>query len=531
MRLNENATPGDAAGASADTAASADGAHQISWYETITRPPPGYFTFGRRVLFILAFAILIAALNLFGSSNPTVRERVLDSAIIAMSAVPAWLWLAGQDPGFPLMPFFGLIFTTYYAAPLFMVEDYRTLWVAAPISHTDVSRALDLILLGLACVMAGYYGPQRLLLGEMLPRFAMRWRRVANIKLYGMVFGLAGLSIYMIQRMSAIPESVAQLATLASDLCLIGMCILLGLQLTGRLDRATWLFLWAVLVPFRFWFGLGSGLTSQGLIVAVTLIFTYATIRRRIPWLVLLFGGVAFFILRPAEGAFRLMTWNGGMMQHTSQIEQTKMLAELVRETFTGLIVGEDGSTEEIMQVSLRRLDVDTLTFADVLHDTPGIVPYWYGASYYPLLFKPIPRFFWPAKPEEITGQTFGHRYGLLDEDNSTSSFNLPQLIEGYINFGVPGLVISMFLFGLLYRVTQVMFVHPGMGFGAVVGGIYTCVNLLQIESATSLVLGNALWGLFFLVLLNLLIQSAELTPHRPSAAAGATRRAANYLK
>jgi hypothetical protein len=534
--VNESVTAlRDHATLAANDAASAIGvAHSRSWYETVTRPPAGSFTLARRVIFILAFALLIAALNLFGSSNPTVRERLLASAIIALSAVPAWLWMDGRDSGLPLMPFFGLIFTTYYAAPLFMVQDYGTMWVAAPISHLYVARALELILLGLACVMAGYYGPQRVILQEVLPRVTMRWRRVGNIKFYGILFGIAGLSVYLIDRMVEIPESIAQLATFASDLCLIGMCILLVLQLTGRLDRATGLFLWLILVPLRFWFGLGSGLTSQGLIVAVTLIFTYAAIRRRIPWLVLMVSGAAFFILRPAEGAFRLMTWSGGMMEHASQLDQTRMLAELVGQTVTGLFAGEDGSSDELIQISLRRLDTDTLTFADVLHDTPGIVPYWYGASYYPLLFKPIPRFIWPDKPEEITGQSFGHRYGLLDQNNSSTSFNLPQLIEGYVNFGVPGLVISMFLFGMLYRATQVLFVHPGMGLGAVVGAVYTCVNLLQIESATSLVLGSTLWGLIYLVLLNLLVQSAELVPHpTPPAAdtAGDAAGAAQHLQ
>ncbi|HVC45184.1 MAG TPA: hypothetical protein VND20_10225 [Candidatus Binataceae bacterium] len=524
--MNESATAlrDRAALAPDDAARPIDAAHARSWYEIVTTPAAGSFSLARRVLFILAFALMIAALNLLGSSNPTVRERLLASAIIALSAVPAWLWMDGQDPGLPLMPFFGLIFTTYYAAPLFIVRDYRTMWVAAPISHLYVARALELILLGLACVMAGYYGPQRLLLQEVLPRVTMRWRRVGNIKFYGIMFSIAGLTVYLIDRMVEIPASVAQLATFASDLCLIGMCILLVLQLIGRLDRATGLFLWLILVPLRFWFGLGSGLTSQGLIVAVTLIFTYAAIRRRIPWLVLMIGGAAFFILRPAEGAFRLMTWSGGIMQQASQLDQTRMLAQLVGQTVTGLFAGEDGATDELIQISLRRLDTDTLTFADVLRDTPGIVPYWYGATYYPLLFKPIPRFIWPGKPAEITGQSFGHRYGLLDQNNSSTSFNLPQLIEGYINFGVPGLVVSMFLFGMLYRATQVLFVHPGMGLGAVVGAVYTCVNLLQIESATSLVLGSTLWGLIFLVLLNLLIQSAELVPH-PSASAIGTAR------
>ena len=121
-----------------------------------------------------------------------------------------------------------------------------------------------------------------------------------------------------------------------------------------------------------------------------------------------------------------------------------------------------------------------------------------------------LPRALFPGKPEEITGQTFGHRYGLLDQANFETSYNLPQLIEGYVNFGIPGIVISMLLFGVLYRLVQLTFVHANMGFGALISGIYVSVKLLQIESATSLVLGDLIWTLIFLASVSLMIQLAD---------------------
>ena len=126
--------------------------------------------------------------------------------------------------------------------------------------------------------------------------------------------------------------------------------------------------------------------------------------------------------------------------------------------------------------------------------------------------FKFLPRVLFPAKPEEVTGQTFGHRYGLLSQSNFETSYNLPQLVEGYVNFGLPGVIVSALLFGFLYRIVQIVLVHRDMGFGALVTGIYLSVKLLQIESATSLVLGDVIWTVIFMASVSGLIQWADRT-------------------
>jgi hypothetical protein len=150
------------------------------------------------------------------------------------------------------------------------------------------------------------------------------------------------------------------------------------------------------------------------------------------------------------------------------------------------------------------------MTFAEVIEKTPAQIPYWGGETLYPLLFKPIPRLLYPDKPSEHSGQTFGHLYWFLDPDDETTSYNLPQLIELYGNFGIPGVLVGMFLLGILYRVIQYIFVHPGMGLGAMVGAVYIFTRLLLIESPLSLVIGGLFWGFIFLGLLHMVMKIAE---------------------
>ena len=149
--------------------------------------------------------------------------------------------------------------------------------------------------------------------------------------------------------------------------------------------------------------------------------------------------------------------------------------------------------------------------FGEVIADTPAMVPFWEGESLYPILFKPIPRFIMPDKPEEKSGSWFGHRYGLIAQENVTTSFNLPQLVELYGNFGLIGVIAGMFLFGLIFRLLLEMYVHPGMGLGALIGGVYVSSRLLDVGSATSLTLGAIPWSMLLIALIHLIVQLAEL--------------------
>lgn len=484
----------------------------IDCHAAIVGREPGSFSFGRRIAFLGGLGALIAGLNLYAPAHPALDARILASAAIALAALPTWLWLAGADRNLPFMPFFGMVFSTYYTVPLFVLRDYTTLWSMADTPAPLIAAALRYTLIGLACVMAGYYGPQNALLARALPRVTMRWRRAGPLKLAGAAFGLLGMAAY-IYGSRALSDSLKMFVTFGGELCMVGMALLFALQLFGALDRISKLFLWLMLVPARLIIGLASGLTSQGLIVMLLLIYLYSALRHRIPWTLILAGGLLFVVVRPVETAFRLATYNAGPSSDiSSQLERGRLLIDMVGDAVVPMVAESDsGAYDDAMEISTRRLGTDVLTFAAVLHDTPGFVPYWDGASYYPLLFKFVPRFIYPGKPEEVTGQTFGHRYGLLDPGNFVTSYNLPQLIEAYVNFGPPGVIVVMFLLGVLYRAVQTVFVHPGMGFGALVAAVYLSIMPLQVESAASLVFGSLMWGFVYLGLLNILIQSGEL--------------------
>jgi hypothetical protein len=85
-----------------------------------------------------------------------------------------------------------------------------------------------------------------------------------------------------------------------------------------------------------------------------------------------------------------------------------------------------------------------------VKEKTPSTIPYWKGESYLPIFTKLIPRFLWPDKPTENMGQLFGHRYGILNWDNLTTSMNTPIIAEAYMNFGEMGFYLIFFFMAIV---------------------------------------------------------------------------------
>jgi hypothetical protein len=473
------------------------------WYALVSVPRPGSASLGKAVALAASVAIALIALNLYAPGSPTLLERAFASAILASLALPVWLWMSGADRTLPFMPFLTVVFAYYFALPVFLLRKFSTGLFKSPVPEHYITLALGYSLVGLYCIFAGYYGPAKWLFGPILPRFNLQWRDMRVVKLVALLLGFGGL--FASHAVEFLPESLAQIGVFAADLSMVGICTLVALHLTGRLDWIAVAFLWGFLIPVRIAIGLGTGSAASGLIVGIAVAMMFASVRRSIPWKMMALGTVALFILRPAEAPYRMATW-GGRLSDASVIEKAQVFGEIVyRITLGGTV-----PPQVLIDMASMRLAQFTV-FGEVIADTPAMVPFWAGESFYPILFKPIPRFIMPDKPEEVSGGWFGHRYGLISQENITTSINLPQIVELYGNFGLIGVIVGMFIFGLIYRLLIEMYVHPGMGLGALVGGVYVSSKLIDIGSATSLTLGAIPWSILFIALIHMLMVAAEL--------------------
>lgn len=127
---------------------------------------------------------------------------------------------------------------------------------------------------------------------------------------------------------------------------------------------------------------------------------------------------------------------------------------------------------------------------------TPDTIPYLAGATYYPLLFKPIPRFLWKDKPEENSGQVYGHRYNVLHPTDRTTSANLSVVTEAWINGGWTVVVLSAVAFGLLIHLLWAYLIGEASGIGNAVLGMVFIASGAATESSMNLVAGGIIYGI-----------------------------------
>ena len=121
---------------------------------------------------------------------------------------------------------------------------------------------------------------------------------------------------------------------------------------------------------------------------------------------------------------------------------------------YVGKLIQQDASTEDLIEFALEYRESLALgvnadfSFLDMYASTLTLIDqhggYYYGSTYFTLLFSPIPRQFWENKPSLIQWMT----------DVSTPARNLKELGsvatlygESYANFGIFGVIFIPFLF------------------------------------------------------------------------------------
>lgn len=130
-----------------------------------------------------------------------------------------------------------------------------------------------------------------------------------------------------------------------------------------------------------------------------------------------------------------------------------------------------------------------------IIQTTGDKISYSYGKTYYPLPTKFIPRAIWPGKPEENMGQYFGHRYKFIQDEDLTTSVNLPLIVEGYMNWGWFGIVFSAMFVGIVLRFLLELWIGESGATGNVILGMVVVMNMVLQEVNLSLVFGGLLYG------------------------------------
>jgi hypothetical protein len=441
--------------------------------------PSALSVHGVRRALIMTAAILAVNGWLMATSNlPWSSPRIwLGSAIIWVCAVPIISFAARPDRWYPLLPLICLGYLVGYGVPAFH-DQFPDVLAHDPFLESDVIYACEVALLGIVVLVIGMMMPvSRLVSSRFLP-----WP--TDDRVVARRFALAALAggcLHVLTYANLVPQAIAQPVLVVAVMTEIGALVVFGLWLRKKAPFAWCFVALCSLLPVLA-IGFGSGLLWNLIRPLMILVVGYYGFRRRIPWGGLLILAAIFIPANQVKMEFRYEM----QQRHVEFLERPVLFAKLVWQAYAGEAI----TLGEASENAAGRLD-HVAELAHVVSLTPGRIPYWDGETYATLLYAPIPRFIMPNKPTKELGQAFGHRYELIDESNYDTSVNLGQLTETYVNFGLPGVAIGMFLIGMLAASISALFESKKPSLVTVAVGSGIAIQLFNIESDFALVYGG----------------------------------------
>lgn len=403
--------------------------------------------------FLFSFGLLLGLL--LGVRGQDLIQLSLALLTTAIAALPLIL-----DQGRPpaerhvLLSMFSLVFILGFVLPVLVIfmpaegpiEAPSFAWSA--VFPIDVIRGQLATLLGLACLLIGYASPVGRLLTAFLPRFRSDWPPDATLAVAGIIIPL-GWAIQLSGLFTNVFEGLGSgfFGILASSY-LYGIALLSIAFLRHRSPTA--LLMLAVVVPITSFFGLFTGSKSAILIPGIMVVLSIILVRRRIGarWIVL--GVLAATLAFPVGKFVRDDILANNTLTTADALRNPAGTLGRVSSFLTGSRPGEY-LMGGILHFVAR---MDCIGAASVLiRDTPSVAPFQHGKTLGVFFLAFVPRVLWPGKPTITVGRYITDVYGSGPEINSNTAPT--QLGEFFMNFGYPGIIGGMLLYGLLLRVAH----------------------------------------------------------------------------
>ncbi len=462
---------------------------------------PAAVSHGVLGVLILPFLSVIL-LNILIRQDLDVLPRAVASCTCLLAWLPFVLHRLRPQGLIPFMPVYGIVYGIYYGASTFLLEQFALPQLNMNVPDDLFLRAQLLGLGGLIAVLSGYYLTP-MALYKVWPRVRIPLdARTAIMAAFSLSF--LALLINRVAPEYGIPMRFGQVYAFFSQFLLFNIALLFYYQLVGKLPLFFQVGLWAFLLPTRLLISMSSGAVAELIIDMLVLMGVYWVARKKWPWRAALVFALIAVPLLGVKGEYRGIAWSANAPE--TVLGRAQLFANIAVEgAFT-----KDTFFRDSFQTVVSRIDMLT-TFSAVLYLTPNIVPYWEGETYKSTMWALIPRVLYPDKPVKILGQDFGHRYGLLGHRDVSTSYNFPQVVEFYANFGPWGVFAGMFLVGMIFKGLYCTLCHPEAGEGGVLLSILVFVRLLNVDSDFSIVFGGIILNIAAFTLALKLLQARSI--------------------
>jgi hypothetical protein len=453
------------------------------------------------VVRIISEVVLPAALTLvlyLGRLNDvSFIQGFLAFALLLISWRAYLRWQRSGDYAIPIFAMLSFMYWLYYAVPLFLEEPIVST-IYEPIGHdlteTAISKALIMALTGVCFLWLGMnsrivqsFVPTNPKLSFELNNSTTRYVRAVLI--VGSLLSLSDIPLFLLG------EGSRQLISIVvSVVPLLAFALLFRQVIRGQADLIDRILVVGFLAV-RFITGLSSG--WLGVFASIVLICgaIYLAERRRLPRLVLVTVVLFTVFFQLGKEDFRKTYWQSDDPGQGGRVERVAFWIQASFEKWEEAINDSSGeSLRRALNPSISRISLLNQT-ANVIEQTPSVVPYQNGQLYSYLIVTWIPRFVWPDKPSvNDSNRYYQVAYGLTAEDQlGTVSIAVGLLAEAFINFGWIGVVAIMFVVGVFFDFYQRIFLGKDSGVLMTAIGLIMLPQFLAIESQMAQYLGGIL--------------------------------------
>lgn len=446
------------------------------------------------VLFFLNLGIPIVLSNYDYSAT----QLVLAMILLDICLFPTLRYMLGGS-GLPILPVLCLAFAAQYALPIFFQEQGVILTDGFHyLDEGPVVAALILSIVGVCTLQIAYYSLNYRKAVKLLPHVSLPLNRRRS-EIFCVAVFLLSLLLSRLQLLLS-DQTLLQFSAiigLLQNQLLVAIGILGWLVFSGMGNRIHKVLLYTIVGVAAL-----KGFTTtmmEAMMTPLAVLFISKWFHtRRIPVSMLITIGVLFLFLSPVKKNIRTAALETGTV--AAEINTRDRATDWVNQSISYWSESFSGRRDLAESTSDASSRTDLIhTFAQIYSLTPGVVPYQYGDTYSYLAITWIPRVIWPEKPiANAANNFFAVAYNISTEESiKTSSFGATLMGEGYMNFGVAGVVIIMAFLGLVTSLLEDVFAGAQSGAGGQAIFLATFVYFLNgIGSSAEMLFGALIQNL-----------------------------------
>jgi hypothetical protein len=392
---------------------------------------------------------------------------ILAMILLDVCLYPTLRYFMRREAGLPILPTLCISFALQYTLPIFTQEPgIRLAFGFRNLDGADIEAALLLTIVGVILLEVTYYYIVGRKAVNSLPgvRLPLTKRRA---EIYCLLVFAIFVLLPLLQ--TALPEEtyvrVFSIINLFQNQVLVAIAVLGWVVYSGQ--SALWhkilLYIVVATVALR---SFSTTMVELMMLPLAVLFMTRWLYVRRLPVMHLAAIALLFLFLSPVKREIRRSM---GEDSETAGASATTRASDWIEQASTHWLETLSGrrNLSESASYAAERTDL-IHSFAHIYSLTPSVLPYQYGDTYSYLAIAWVPRVIWPEKPQaNAANNYYAVAYEISTEEGiKHSSFGVSLIAEGYMNFGVAGVVLIMIVLGGVLAALQHVFAGPSSGPG-----------------------------------------------------------------